>query len=86
MPEVGASMMVEKVDVFGHRLVHSYQKYNGVPLLREIGYVFTTNASVPTYKVTFNYQERMDDGGFDYLSDAKPGFNELLGKIATAGQ
>ena len=71
-------MLVEMVDVYGHKAVYSYQKYGNVALVRNVGYVFTTNPESPRYSVSFSYEERMDETGFDYLSDAKGGFNELL--------
>ncbi|MEL6181870.1 MAG: SpvB/TcaC N-terminal domain-containing protein, partial [Myxococcota bacterium] len=83
-------MLVEMVDVYGHRAVYTYQKSGAVALLRNIGYVFTGNISepgsgtTPRYSVSFSYEERMDDTGFDYLSDAKGGFNELLTQRMTA--
>ena len=71
-------MLVEKVDVYGHTLRYTYQKSGEVALLRNIGYVFTEGDDTPRYSVSFQYQDREDETGFDYLSDAKGGFNELL--------
>ena len=80
-------MLVEKVDVYGHRMVYQYALFGrdtdnpderpGVPLMTSVGYVYTTG-DAPLYRVDLVYNERMDDTGVDYLSDAKPGFNELL--------
>ena len=70
-------MLVEKVDVYGHRVVYSYQKDGFSSLLSHIGYVFTDENN-PTYAVTLEYEERAGDGRVDYLSDAKPGFDERL--------
>ncbi|MEO1268223.1 MAG: SpvB/TcaC N-terminal domain-containing protein, partial [Myxococcota bacterium] len=71
-------MLVEKVDVYGHKMIYTYTKFGVVPLVTEIGYVYTTNPNAPTYRVAFDYGERRDGTGVDYLSDAKCGFNELL--------
>ncbi|MEL6182946.1 MAG: SpvB/TcaC N-terminal domain-containing protein, partial [Myxococcota bacterium] len=78
-------MLVEKVDVYGHKMVMTYTTLGGnaddpndrpgVPLVTSIGYVYTTNPSTPTYRVDFTYEERMDETGLDYLSDGKAGFN-----------
>ncbi|MEO1268348.1 MAG: SpvB/TcaC N-terminal domain-containing protein, partial [Myxococcota bacterium] len=70
-------MLVEMVDVYDHKLRYTYEKFGNVALLRSIGYVFT-NGSTPRYSVTLQYEPREDETGFDYLSDAKGGFNELL--------
>ncbi|MEO1271743.1 MAG: SpvB/TcaC N-terminal domain-containing protein, partial [Myxococcota bacterium] len=83
-------MLVEMVDVYGHRVVYTYQKSGVVALLRNIDYVFTGESgepgsgTTPRYTVSFQYEERMDETGFDYLSDAKGGFNELLTQRMTA--
>ncbi|MEL6181814.1 MAG: toxin TcdB middle/N-terminal domain-containing protein, partial [Myxococcota bacterium] len=72
-------MLVEKVDVYDHKIRYTYQKSGEVALLRNIGYVFTQGDNNPSrYSVSFQYQPREDETGFDYLSDAKGGFNELL--------
>ncbi|MEO1269991.1 MAG: SpvB/TcaC N-terminal domain-containing protein, partial [Myxococcota bacterium] len=77
-------MLVEMVDVYGHRMVYNYRTYGTVALVQQIAYVFTSDSgepgsgTTPRYSVTFNYAPREDDTGFDYLSDAKGGFNELL--------
>ncbi|MEL6182637.1 MAG: SpvB/TcaC N-terminal domain-containing protein, partial [Myxococcota bacterium] len=70
-------MLVEKVDVYGHKMVMSYIKDGFIALPDTIGYVYADGEN-PTYAVTFSYQPREDDDGLDYLSDAKAGFNELL--------
>ncbi len=70
--------LVEMIDVFGHRMRYSYTKDGHVSLVSHIGYVFTQGLDQPTYEVTFDYEERRDETGVDYLSDAKAGFNELL--------
>ncbi|MEO1271870.1 MAG: SpvB/TcaC N-terminal domain-containing protein, partial [Myxococcota bacterium] len=74
-------MLVDRVDVYGHRLHHSYIKDGPVSLLSLCSYLFTVGPNTPTYEVAFDYEERLDDTGLDYLSDAKPGFNELLTRI-----
>ncbi|MEO1266859.1 MAG: toxin TcdB middle/N-terminal domain-containing protein, partial [Myxococcota bacterium] len=72
-------MLVEKVDVYDHKIKYTYEKSGEVALLRNIGYVFTQgDNSSPRYSVSFQYQPREDETGFDYLSGAKGGFNELL--------
>ncbi|MEO1267690.1 MAG: SpvB/TcaC N-terminal domain-containing protein, partial [Myxococcota bacterium] len=71
-------MLVEMTDVYGHRVHYNYQKYGNVALVRSVGYVFTEGPDTPRYSVSFQYEERMDETGFDYLSDAKAGFDELL--------
>ncbi|MEO1270522.1 MAG: toxin TcdB middle/N-terminal domain-containing protein, partial [Myxococcota bacterium] len=69
--------LVDMVDLFGHRMRYSYGLYNGVPLIEHIGYVYT-NPLQPRYSVSFEYERREDDTGFDYLSDAKGGWNEII--------
>ncbi|MEO1269242.1 MAG: SpvB/TcaC N-terminal domain-containing protein, partial [Myxococcota bacterium] len=80
-------MLVEKVDVYGHTMRVSYTKeevirgeiqHGVVPLPQTITYGFQANPEEPAYRVEFSYEERRDATGFDYLSDAKPGFNERL--------
>ena len=70
-------MLVEMRDVYDHSVRYTYQTYGNVALVRHIGYVYTTSED-PRYSVSFSYEERMDETGFDYLSDAKAGFDELL--------
>ncbi|MEO1272723.1 MAG: toxin TcdB middle/N-terminal domain-containing protein, partial [Myxococcota bacterium] len=70
-------MLVEKVDVYGHKMTMSYIKDGTVSLPSRCDYVFTEE-NRSTYAVTFEYEERAGQGRVDYLSDAKAGFNELL--------
>lgn len=70
-------MMVESVDVYGHRMAYTYRKSGAVSLLSEVEYVFD-DASAARYRVALSYEDRIDDTGFDFLSDAKPGFDERL--------
>ncbi|MEL6178400.1 MAG: SpvB/TcaC N-terminal domain-containing protein, partial [Myxococcota bacterium] len=72
--------LVEMTDVYGHTARYRYTTSGVIALLRSIDYVFTggRDANDPRYSVSFQYEERMDNTGFDYLSDAKAGFNELL--------
>ena len=71
-------MLVEKVDVHGHKMVMEYQKDGFLSLVSRIAYVFVDD--VPRYEVELSYEPRTDDDTVqvDYLSDAKPGYEELL--------
>ncbi len=70
-------MIVETVDVYGHRMVHRYEKAGAVSLVRQIEYAFADDGTAH-YAVSFEYEARQDATGFDFLSDAKPGFDERL--------
>ena len=64
--------LVEKVDVFGNRIVYSYDKLAGnVPLPSTIEYAFLGDTAL--YRIEFDYEQRDDK-----LSDAGAGFEELL--------
>ena len=69
-------MMVEKVDVFGHKEVWSYRKFGADSLPTRVSYVFVEGQ--PTYEVEFVYEERRDPSGPAFISDAAPGFELLL--------
>jgi len=69
-------MLVELVDVHDHRLVYTWAKFGNVALVQHIGWVFMDGN--PRYAATFAYEERRDETGFGYLSDAKGGFDALL--------
>ena len=70
--------MVERVDVWGHRMVYTYDDKGGNwPLVSRIGYVF--EGSTPYYRVEFEYDERTDK-----ISDAGAGYEELLGHRLTS--
>ena len=70
-------MLVDKVDVYGHRMTTTYQKFGNYSLPTSIGYVYNAQDN-PTYQVDLVYNERMDDGGTAYISVADGGFNLLL--------
>ncbi len=70
-------MVVDTVDVYGHRMTHTYQKSGNASLVRQIEYVFDQSGAA-RYAVSFDYEERSDATGFDVLSDARPGFDERL--------
>ncbi|MCA9518227.1 MAG: VCBS repeat-containing protein, partial [Myxococcales bacterium] len=70
-------MLVEVVDTHGHRMVYDYAKFGAVALVQRVGWVYG-GGETPRYAATFVYEERRDDTGFGYLSDAKGGFDELL--------
>ena len=63
--------LVELRDPYDHRMVYSWRRVDGVPLLDRIGYVYTTEQ--PEFEVTFDYEDRDD-----LQSDCKPGFCEVL--------
>ncbi len=69
-------MMVEKVDVFGHKEVWSYRKFGNFSLPTRVSYVFVDGQ--PTYEVELAYEERRDLSGPAFISDAAPGFELLL--------
>jgi RHS repeat-associated protein len=72
-------MLTEMVDVFGHSMRYTYEKFGYVSLVKEIGYVYTVNPNQPRYSVRFEYEERRDDEMlYEELSDAKAGFDEVL--------
>ncbi|MEL6181560.1 MAG: SpvB/TcaC N-terminal domain-containing protein, partial [Myxococcota bacterium] len=76
-------MLVEKIDVYGHKMTMEYIKDGPISLLSAVGYVYTTDANTPTYRATLEYEDRSSTNSAgvtrkDYLSDAKAGFNELL--------
>ena len=77
-PQLGTFkyMMVEKVDVYGHRMVYTYQKFGHYSLPTSIGYVFVDDA--PTYEVRFHYEERSDADDQAFISSADGGFDLLL--------
>lgn len=62
--------LVEMVDVYGHRMRHSYVKDGAVSLPSAIEYVFTDGT--PTYRIDFGYEARPD-----LISDAKSGFSRI---------
>ena len=64
--------LVERVDVYGHRVVYEYQREGGAPYPVRIGYVHDS-AGTPRYTVSFGYATRPDE-----LSDGKPGFEERI--------
>lgn len=70
-------MMVEMVDVFGHRMAYSYEKSGAVSLVRQIEYAFDDRGAA-RYAVSFGYEPRADETGAEVLSDAKAGFDERL--------
>ncbi|MEO1267412.1 MAG: SpvB/TcaC N-terminal domain-containing protein, partial [Myxococcota bacterium] len=70
-------MLVEMVDVYDHKIRYTYEKFGNVALLRNVGYVFKEDGTA-RYSVSLQYEPREDETGFDYLSDAKGGFDELL--------
>ncbi len=63
--------MVEMVDTLGHRMAYEYEKIDGAPALKRVGYVWRNGT--PRYQVVLEYDSRPD-----VLSDAKPGFETLL--------
>lgn len=63
--------LVEVVDRFGHSLVYSYDKVEGVAYVEHIGYGFTGDD--PALEVEIDWQTRHDE-----VSDAKPGFDDRL--------
>lgn len=71
-------MLVEMVDVYGHRMTYDYDQVDGVSLVRRIDYVTPEGEDRARYSVRFGYADRADDTGFDFLSDAKAGFEERL--------
>ncbi len=73
--------LTEKVDVYGHSIRWTYQKFGFYNLPVHVGYVFVNDN--PTYEVTFEYEERSDEGGLDLLSDASFGFNAVLDQRMT---
>ncbi|MEZ4431130.1 MAG: SpvB/TcaC N-terminal domain-containing protein [bacterium] len=70
-------MMVEVVDVYGHRMAYAYEKSGAVSLVRQIEYVFDDRGAA-RYAVSFGYEPRADETGGEALSDAKAGFDERL--------
>ena len=68
--------LVEMVDVYGHAVRYSYRRSGEVALLERVGWVHKDDG--PRYSVVLSYEDRSDGSGEAYLSDAKPGFNELL--------
>ncbi len=68
--------MVEKVDVYGHRMVVFYRKFGNYALPTELQYVFTNGE--PSYRVAMIYEPREDETGQEFLSDGAPGFDLLL--------
>lgn len=76
-------MVVDTVDVYGHRMTHRYAKSGNASLVRQIEYVFGPDGAA-RYAVGFEYEERSDATGFDVLSDAKPGFDERLAERLAA--
>jgi len=65
-------LLVESLDLFGHRVEYNYNYFGSVPLISSIAYLF--DGDEPSNVVTFSYEARDD-----LMSDAKGGFNELLG-------
>ncbi len=63
--------LVEMTDRYDHRIRYTYDLYGNVTLVRHIGWLFAGTS--PLHEVTFEYEDRQD-----FLSDCKPGFNELL--------
>ena len=63
-------LLVERVDVFGHRIAYDYALIDGAPYLVKVGYAHGAG-NVARYAATFSYSERDD-----VLSDCKPGFDE----------
>ena len=77
--------LVEVVDVFGHVARYDYRKDGHVSLVQRIGWNYL-DAVEPRDSVTFRYEDRVDETGEEFLSDAKPGFNELLSqRLASIG-
>ncbi|MEO1272274.1 MAG: toxin TcdB middle/N-terminal domain-containing protein, partial [Myxococcota bacterium] len=74
-------MLVEKVDLYGHRERWTYQKFGHHALPVHVGYVFSEGN--PQYEVLFTYEERRDPDGLDLISDATPGFNMVLSQRLT---
>ncbi|MEL6182204.1 MAG: SpvB/TcaC N-terminal domain-containing protein, partial [Myxococcota bacterium] len=69
--------LVEMVDRFGHSMICTWRKdeANRHAYIQQIGYLYLDSAA-PRYSVTFGFEPRSDDTGFDILSDAKAGFND----------
>lgn len=65
--------LVEVVDVHQHRLKYGWEKVEGVPYLKRIGYVYAGGGTRPRYEVELDYQPRPD-----HISDCKPGFEERI--------
>ncbi len=69
--------LVEKVDVYGHRMRLDWTLDGTYPLVQRIGYVYP-NGDEPTYALTFRYEARADDTGASDLSSALGGFDLRL--------
>ncbi len=65
-------LLVEVVDPFDHRLRYSYDASSGTPLLTEVSWVHDAGGT-PRYAAALEYEARPDP-----ISDASPGFEELL--------
>jgi RHS repeat-associated protein len=65
-------LLVEEVDVFGHKVTYDYTYYGSQPLIDFIGWGHD-GGGMPRFSVTFDYEARDDR-----ISDARGGFNDLL--------
>ncbi|MEM7603811.1 MAG: toxin TcdB middle/N-terminal domain-containing protein [Myxococcota bacterium] len=63
-------LLVERVDLYGHRIRYRYSRVDGRPYCERISYGPPHNDG-ERYEIAFDYEPRPD-----VLSDAKPGFEE----------
>lgn len=69
-------MLVESVNVHGHRVRYTYVKDGRISLLARVEWVFVDGEAA--YSAELDYEERRDDTGLEYFSDAGSGFEMLL--------